>query len=152
MINNFQIKCPKNNIANLSPFAEHFFNENPKSTEKKINISQNDIHINLIELLLQNRKIHYNSSNDLFLFEFAKELQIQSIEDMAENWEIYELQKIEEIIFNINDINIVKYQKKLVKKNNLVGKEIICRMIINACIARPVKNQYLPKIYSFFTN
>lgn len=115
----------------------------------KINISQNDIHIDLIELLLQNRKIHYNSSNDLFLFEFAKELQIQSIEDMAENWEIYELQKVEEIIFNINDINIDKYQKKLVKKTNLVGKETICRMIINACIARPSKTHIYQQLIQF---
>lgn len=151
LINGYQIKCSKKSICELSPVADQYFNENPNSIEMEVNISAKGIQFDLIESILENSKFHVDSSNDLFLLEFANKLQIQPIEDMAANWELYELQKAEEFIFSIDASYYHLFKKfeddqedcltiqKFIKKADIIGKETICRLIINACIARPNK-------------
>ena len=102
LINGYQIKCSKKSICELSPVSDQYFNENSNSKEMEVNISAKGIQFDLIESILENSKVHVDSSNDLFLLEFANKLQIQPIEDMAANWELYELQKAEEFIFSID--------------------------------------------------
>ena len=105
LINDFKVECLKNLVLEVSPYAVKYFNDNPSSTEMNIylkeNITQEDIEKNL-EFLFQNKSIKINSQNDLFYKELAEKLQIQSLEEISENWEIYELQEAESIIFDVD--------------------------------------------------
>ncbi|KAK8846146.1 hypothetical protein M9Y10_020150 [Tritrichomonas musculus] len=147
LINNYEVKYSRSNLEKISLFACDYFTEHPKSNEIKIDINEKENQNNMedtIISLFQSNEILINSDNDQFLNELARKLQIQTLEDISENWEIYVLQEAEEMILNVDDQILMKFKEEeelnekrsLFEKIRIIGLETFCRIVINACIAR----------------
>ena len=157
-INDYQIKCSKSHLSEISPVVSQYFEDNPSATEYYIKITKNEMQEDIIQSIFQNQAIQVNSQNDQFINEFATILQIQPLEDISENWEINELQETEAAVFDVDESILNEFStesktdekifdsksrklKAISDKQEIVGKETLCRLIINACISRPKRIQ-----------